>query len=335
MKRTMKAMVATVIVLTLGSSAWAANTIILSTSNTNPTAGNAPTYHSITGTGAARTLYVWVTSDPGSDITPPDTNFTNNIANSAAAIAYSVARTTSVITTPVTGVSGVLNLTGANDINAAFTGTGATPSTNVWDSVSNFASGNANVTPTLISDVNAVVLPVTSPVGLNRGFALTQSVANVTNPEYNSTANAFLLGQINFTTTGYGTSTIALQASNLKIVRGGTDLTSAYTYGTANITVSQLVGDTDGNGKVELQDLLNVKNFFGTGTGTPPIANDTNGDGFVNLQDLLNVKNFFGTGNGSGGGDSAVPEPASFALMGFAGLALLAVRAKRSGKASI
>ena len=101
----------------------------------------AATYHSITGTASSvRTLYVWVTSDAGSDITPPDTGFTNGTANSAAGIAYNVVRTTSTITTPVIGVTGVLNLTGASDINAAFTGSGATPTTNIWDSVSNFAS---------------------------------------------------------------------------------------------------------------------------------------------------------------------------------------------------
>ncbi len=218
MKRTMKAILAAVTVLMLTSSAWAANAILFSTSNSDPNAGTSATYHSITTASSVRTWYVWVTSDAGSDITPPDTGFTNGTANSAAGIAYNVVRTTSTITTPVVGVTGVLNLTGASDINAAFTGSGATPTTNIWDSVSNFASGNANVTPTLISDVNAVVIPVTTPAGLNRGMALTQSVANVTNPNFKS--NAFLLGQLTFATTGYGTSTIALQPSTLKIVRG-------------------------------------------------------------------------------------------------------------------
>ena len=220
----------------------------------------------------------------------------------------------------------MLNLTGASDINAAFTGTGATPTTNVWDSVSNFASGNANVTPTLISDVNAVVLPVTSPAGLNRGFALTQSVANVTNPQFMS--NAFLLGQVNFTTTGYGTSTIALTASNLKIIRGGSDLTGTYTYGTANITVTQLVGDTDGNGKVDLTDYANVVNHLGS-AGTPPVLFDTNGDGKIDLTDYANVVNHLGSGNGSGGGASAVPEPTTLALLGVAGLVMLGFKSKR------
>ena len=327
MKRTMKAILAAVTVLTLTTSAWAANTITFSTSNTDPAAGSAATYHSIIGAGASRTLYVWVSSDAGSDITPPDTGFTNGTANSAAGIAYNVARTTSTITTPVTGVTAVLNLTGASDINAAFTGSGATPTTNIWDSVSNFTTGNANVTPTLISDVNAVVIPVTAPAGLNRGMALTQTVANVTNPNFKS--NAFLLGQINFATTGFGTSTIALQASNLKIVRGATDLTNAYTYGTAAITVTQLQGDSDGDGFVNLTDYGNVVNHLGTGNGTPPIAFDTNGDGKVDLTDYGQVVNRLGTGNGAGGGASAVPEPATLTLLGIAGLVVLGAKSKR------
>ena len=318
MKCTMKAILAAVTLLALTSSAWAANTITFSTSNTDPAAGSSATYHSVAGTGANRVLYIWVTSDAGSDITPPDTGFTSGTPNSAAGIAYNVGRTASTITTPVIGATSVLNLTGAADINAAFTGSGATPTTNIWESVSNFNSSNPNVTPSLISDVNAVVVPVTSPAGLNRGFSLTQTVANVTNPNFIS--NAFLLGTLNFNTTAYGTSTIALQASGLKIVRGGTDLTNLYTYGTASITVTQLSGDSDGDGFVNFQDYVNVKNNFFTGNGTPPVAFDTDGDGFVNFQDYVNVKNHFFTGNGSGGGASAVPEPASFALMGIAGL---------------
>jgi hypothetical protein len=53
------------------------------------------------------------------------------------------------------------------------------------------------------------------------------------------------------------------------------------------------IGDTDSDGDVDLQDLLNVKNFLGSLVG-PGILGDTNNDGIVNLQDLLNVKNYLG-----------------------------------------
>ncbi len=51
------------------------------------------------------------------------------------------------------------------------------------------------------------------------------------------------------------------------------------------------LGDTNGDGVVDLQDLLNVKNNFGLPAG-PGILGDTNNDGVINLQDLLNVKNY-------------------------------------------
>ena len=67
-----------------------------------------------------------------------------------------------------------------------------------------------------------------------------------------------------------------------------------------------LVGDTDGDFDVDLQDLLNVKNNLG-GTG----LGDTDGDNNVSLQDLLNVKNNLGAtlAHGSGGGSEALDAP--------------------------
>jgi hypothetical protein len=62
---------------------------------------------------------------------------------------------------------------------------------------------------------------------------------------------------------------------------------------TITVGLGGAIGDTDGDGDVDLQDLLNVKNFLGSLVG-PGILGDTNNDGIVNLQDLLNVKNYLG-----------------------------------------
>lgn len=81
-----------------------------------------------------------------------------------------------------------------------------------------------------------------------------------------------------------------------------------------------LIGDTDGNGVVDLVDLNNVKNNFGA--VSPPALGDTDGNGTIDLVDLNNVKNNFGA---TAGGAVSVPEPAS-ALMVLAGVALAATR---------
>ncbi len=66
-------------------------------------------------------------------------------------------------------------------------------------------------------------------------------------------------------------------------------------------------GDTDGDGDVDLDDLNNVRNNFGsTGTG---VAGDTDGDNDVDLDDLNAVRNNFGAA-----GSQPVPEPSTLFL---------------------
>jgi len=83
-----------------------------------------------------------------------------------------------------------------------------------------------------------------------------------------------------------------------------------------------VAGDTDGDGKVDLEDLNNVRNNFGAREGG--ILGDTNDDGLVDLEDLNAVRNNFGAGN-------PVPEPLSLVLLaaGAAGLATLRQRRGR------
>jgi hypothetical protein len=86
----------------------------------------------------------------------------------------------------------------------------------------------------------------------------------------------------------------------------------AGAVGEIDLTPAPTPGDTNGDGKVDLEDLNNVRNNFGA-TG-PDVVGDANGDDVVDLEDLNSVRNNFGTG-----GSIAVPEPAGMAL-GLAGL---------------
>jgi hypothetical protein len=80
-----------------------------------------------------------------------------------------------------------------------------------------------------------------------------------------------------------------------------------------------VLGDTNGDGKVNLDDLNNVRNNFGSaGLG------DTDGDNDVDLDDLNNVRNNFGAG-----GSSAVPEPSTILLAAAGLIAFAGVRARR------
>lgn len=102
------------------------------------------------------------------------------------------------------------------------------------------------------------------------------------------------------------------------------------TSGNITFTVGEpdtpaLAGDTDGNGRVDLADLNEVRNNFGrSGEG---VAGDTYPfDGRVDLADLNAVRNHFGSV-----APRSVPEPGGVPLA-LAGLGMLAARRFRRGR---
>jgi hypothetical protein len=76
--------------------------------------------------------------------------------------------------------------------------------------------------------------------------------------------------------------------------RVATSWTAGLAGGTPGRGETGIAGDTNGDGRVDLVDLNNVRNNFGlSGVGIP---GDTNGDNTVDLQDLNAVRNNFGIG---------------------------------------
>lgn len=87
-------------------------------------------------------------------------------------------------------------------------------------------------------------------------------------------------------------------------------LSAVVADGVLSFLDAPLIGDTNHDGTVGLNDLNNVRNNFGL-EGAPMLG-DTNLDGRVDLQDLNNVRNNFGTS-----ALQAVPEPAGWQLAGM------------------
>ncbi|HTQ39144.1 MAG TPA: dockerin type I domain-containing protein [Pirellulales bacterium] len=178
--------------------------------------------------------------------------------------------------------------------------------TTVWDSASSYTYGagpsttQQNVTATSITNVAASAVPTAdsstitpasppgqtiTPTNIPRGLFLPSSsqfstnpstpagpTGYVQNPQYNATANAFLLGTVTFSAAANGTAVIQIQKSDptaggLGIVRGGDgvvgnnptsstgDLTSpttgnamnGYSYYKATITVNAVATYRNGN----------------------------------------------------------------------------------------
>ncbi len=81
-------------------------------------------------------------------------------------------------------------------------------------------------------------------------------------------------------------------------------------------------GDTNFDGQVDLKDLNNVRNNFGS-VG-PSVLGDTNGDGKINLEDLNAVRNNFGAGG------NPAPEPGTLGLAAVTLAIAVTIRRRRS-----
>jgi len=91
------------------------------------------------------------------------------------------------------------------------------------------------------------------------------------------------------------------------------------------IEQTDVPGDTNGDGKVDIVDLNNVRNNFGS-SGDPILGDTAPFNGTVDITDLNNVRNNFGAGVPS----QATPEPSAIVLLGMsAGLLALAMRKRR------
>jgi hypothetical protein len=125
------------------------------------------------------------------------------------------------------------------------------------------------------------------------------------------------------TTEDYGYNVLVMDA---QMAGTGPNLASTLNYFdditlTSTLTSPHNPGDTNNDGVVDLTDLNNVLNNFGsTGTGNP---GDDNSDHVVDLSDLNAVLNNFGTTYTS---LSAVPEPATLSLLALGATSLLARR---------
>ena len=113
---------------------------------------------------------------------------------------------------------------------------------------------------------------------------------------------------------GYSGSFASITA-DYSISDSSGDLILTYTGGAA-----AHVGDTNNDGDVDIFDYLALQADYGTASGATWAMGDFNGDGDVDIFDYLDLQAQYGW---TAGGGAPIPEPATMALIGLGGLAVL------------
>jgi hypothetical protein len=112
------------------------------------------------------------------------------------------------------------------------------------------------------------------------------------------------------------------QMGDYQVVLHVTDDDGGTTTVERTISIRFRPGDTNGDDRVDIEDLNNVRNYFGVSRGDEewqsyvgPLPGDANGDDVVNIEDLNLVRNHFGEGSApsiaSQAATAAAPRAAS------------------------
>ncbi len=226
-----------------------------------------------------------------------------------------------------------------------YTTTGATNGQDVWlfDSITNTTytinlsttnDGLANATITSLS-ANGLLLG-----SYNKYNPTTDALLGTYAYAFTEKTGAYDLGinTTNLTSAGWQQLASALSSDTRGDIDGyGILDTAAYPGGinTAYVLQHLLLGDANGDGKVDLSDLNIVLNNLGT---TTSLRSNGNFDGAptIDLTDLNDVLNNLGTSlPGSSaviGATAAVPEPASLGLLAAGGLFLIHRKCRRASR---
>ncbi len=291
-----------------------------------------------TGVISNGTGTVGVAASGGSTILSAANTYTGNTTVNGGTL--TVAAAGSLASSNLTAnTGGTLNLNGAVPTSATINATGGTvnfPGNPVAAAATPRVVGAVNVGSGGLAKITASAFPATPAILQVTGVTFADNTAKLdltnnellTNDSLATVRADVANGSLKTSTAGLGVGTLAL---------GGGQVEARAT----------LLGDTNLDGSVDVTDLGNLASSYGATSGAVWVQGDTNYDNAVDVTDLGNLASSYGGSLASGpsagasamvansmatvasSGTAAVPEPATFGLLGVGALGLLSGRRRR------